>query len=360
LSSRRSFLSRKNDVFGLDIGSFCVKAVQLRRDEAGYRLLAAAIAPIAQTKDDADLVYASAVSAIRRCLDAAKIKTKYAVCSVSGPDVAVRRFDFPSLNRDEIPNAVLFEADQVCPFDVSQSVVDYQLIEQPAESAPQQDKKKPPGDTSGVLVAATADIVSQKIRLVKGVSHSCVLMDVEGLALLNCLLGSEKIEPKQAVAVIDVGNSFTNVAILSADASPFVRDLPYAGDDIIERIALARQFSTNTVRRVLSGESEKHLTVADIADSLKDACGKLVNDIADTTRYYVARQGLGIKRIYVCGGFAQVEGFMDILQNQLNCEVVLFDPLAKMPRDPRLRDPDLVDKNGPMLALAAGLAMRTL
>lgn len=333
----------------------------MRRDEAGYRLAAAAKADIAQIEDAAAPGTAGTVRAIHRCLEATQIKTKYAVCSVCGPDVAIRRFDFPPLSYDEVPNAVLFEADQVCPFDVGQSVVDYQLIAPTAADSAGPQTPKQPNKTCGVFVAATADIVSQKIRFVKSASRNCVLMDVDGLALLNCFMGCEQIQPGKAVAIINVGSSFTNLAILRAGVLPFVRDLCYAGDDIVERIATDRQVSRRAVHAILSRSNEVDSPqIEGLSDSLKKACEKLISDVVETLRYYIAQEGTPIDGIFICGGFAQVDGFVDLLADQLPARVILWNPLAKIRRDSDSRGIDVIEENGPVLALAAGLAMRTL
>ena len=95
----RRLFSGKKDLFGLDIGSSCVKAVQLRQDEQGYELIAAGRAEVVQHDNVNRMKTNALVAAIRKCVKAAEIKTKYAVCAICGPDVAARRFKFPALAR---------------------------------------------------------------------------------------------------------------------------------------------------------------------------------------------------------------------------------------------------------------------
>ena len=163
-------------MFGLDIGSSEVKLLQLRKHGHNYRVVAAT-AGIEAGEGDYDDSGPETFRAINRCLGAIGGQTQFAVCSVCGPEVAVRCFKFPSLPANEIAGAVLLEAAQVCPFNTNDSTVDYQLI-------PNGD-----GDARGVLVGATNEVISGKEELVQSAALKCVLVDVDGLALLNCYEG---------------------------------------------------------------------------------------------------------------------------------------------------------------------------
>ena len=125
---RLKFLSslRRHEFFGIDIGLSSVKTVQLRKDKQGYSVISAALEEIAERDISPENIQReNIISVIRRCVRETGIKTNLAVCSVGGPEVNVRRFNFPSLSQEEIENAVLFEAGQVFPFELEHSTVDY-------------------------------------------------------------------------------------------------------------------------------------------------------------------------------------------------------------------------------------------
>ena len=206
LNLKRSIKLVKDEVLGLDIGTTAVKIVALKKDDDGYSLTATSMREIAAGKDDGQY-RSNTIKAIRECIDQAKIKTKMAVCGVSGPDVAVRDFEFPPLSAEDIEAAVLLEASQVCPFNVDDSAVSYHLL--------------PNGDdnTRGILVAAMNTLVTKKVQLAKGARLNCVMMDVDGLALLNCFNGLEnghqKSEMSKTVAILNVGGTHTTLAIVA-------------------------------------------------------------------------------------------------------------------------------------------------
>ncbi len=343
------FESKKTDVLGLDIGSCAVKMVALRRSDTGYTTTAAGITEIAASEDD-NHRRTNTVQAVRKCFKLAGVKTKLAVCGVSGPEVAMRDFKFAPLLPEEIAAAVSLEASQVCPFSASDSTVDYHII-------PNDDNK-----TSGVLVAATNTLIKSKTQLAKEALLNCILMDVDGLAVLNCFNsledGQEASQTHRRVAILNVGGSYTTLAIMDNNGRPFIRDMTYAGNDIVAQIAAENDKSTETVRGILSGDS-----VADeagISDSLEKACHKLIADVTETLRYYTAQStSSNVEKLFVCGGFALAGGFVELLNRRLGVEAVLWNPFDKIKCGGNRQCEDILSKTGPVMAVAAGLAMRS-
>jgi len=341
----------KDTILGLDIGSSAVKVVALQKDDAGYSVIAIGMREIAASQDDYDQHRINTVKAIRECFQQAKIKTKMAVCGVSGPEVAVRDFVFAPLSAEDIEAAVLLEASQVCPFNAADSAVSYHLI-------PNGDDK-----TRGVLVAATNTLVTSKVQFAKEARLNCVMMDVDGLALLNCFNGlangHEKSGANRTVAILNVGGMHTTLAIMDNEGWPFIRDMTYAGNHIVAQIAAMNNTSKEAVRGILSGDSVSD--EAGLSDSLEKACHKLIADVGETLRYYTAQSAsANVEKLFVCGGFALAGGFVELLNRRLGVEAVLWNPFDKICSNANREHEDIYAKTGPAMAVAAGLAMRTI
>ncbi|MCX5635277.1 MAG: type IV pilus assembly protein PilM [Planctomycetota bacterium] len=352
LNWRRLLKLEQYTVFGLDIGSSSVKIVQLRKDGHDWVVTAAGMAEIPDGMEDnktrRDI---NTVKAIRKCFGATGIVTKFAVYGVCGPEVAVRCFKFPALPREEITGAVTLEASQVCPFNIEEGVVDYQLISNSTDSA------------TGVLVAATNKMVDKKNRLVQDAELNGTLADADGLALLNCFTESEKSYTNKTVAILNVGSSFTTLAIVGNNSLPFVRDIAYAGNDIIKQIADENNVSAETITKILFGSSDntQEQTELQLVTSLAKACQKLITDVTETLRYYAAQEkSTFVEKIFICGGFSLVKGFVELFNNNFPASVVLWNPFEKMRCEADRTCMDVLQKNGPAMAVAAGLAMRSI
>lgn len=343
----------RNEVIGVDIGTTAVKIAQLRKTAQGWLVTSAGIAGVPEGPQyDKHPPEARSIRAIGDCLQLTRTRSKSAVCGISGPEVTVRGFKLASLPPEEIGTAVFLEAVQVCPFNTEDIAVDYELI---------------PGDqdkTTGFLVAATNKLLKSHLRLAKKAHLNCVLMDVDGLALLNCFNEIEKPKPGPRTAILNIGSSHATLAIESENSLPFVRDLTYAGDSIIKQIADENDMSPGAVKTVLYGDSEEN--PPEVHQSLHRACERLIDDITKTVRYYeVQERRSDVQKIFICGGFALVQGLVEFLNSRLPIEAVLWNPFDKIDchvsGDTRsvLRK-HLLQKNGPAMAVAAGLAMRSI
>ncbi len=351
LSWIRSFKFEERQIFGLDIGSSSVSAVKLEKKKGDWTVTAASRARIAPSEEDHRKI--NTISAIDQCLEWAGIRSRMAVCGVSGPEVAVRDFKFPSLPSEEMEPAIMLEASQVCPFSNDDASVDYQLVST--------DKN----NTCGFLVAATNQLINSRVDLAKQAGIDCVLMDIDGLALLNCLSECEQESGEKTTAVLNIGNSYTTLAIMrgrGTPAMPFIRDVAYAGNDIVEAIADEHNISADTVKESLFEGAEQKTAAPLIPEgSLEKACHKLIMDVTETLRYYTAQQQSSfVERVFVCGGFATVRGLVELLDKELPAKVVLWNPFEKIGCAAGQSCEKMLHTDGPTMAIAAGLAMRSI
>ncbi|MBW8040111.1 MAG: type IV pilus assembly protein PilM [Planctomycetes bacterium] len=337
-------------VFGLDIGSSSVNAVQLEKKSDDWVVTAAGRVRIAPNQEDGRGT--NTVSAIGKCFESMGIRTQMAVCGVSGPEVAVRDFMFHSLARDEVEPAVMLEAAQVCPFNADDVTVDYQSICSDKDS------------TRGILVAATKRLINRRKDLAKQAAVNCVLMDVDGLALLNCLSECEKAVAQQTAAILNIGHSYTTLAIMGSQgglALPFIRDVAYSGNDITKAIAIANDISKEAVEEVLFGGKSSTEKPIVFENALDQACEKLIVDVTQTLRYYTAQENSNfVEKIFVCGAFAAVPGLVELLGTQLPTKIELWNPLEKLGCEADQKCKSILLKDGHAMAVAAGLAMRSI
>lgn len=349
---KRDINIKKNETLGLDIGSAAVKIVALRKNGNVYSAIAAGITEIPASDNDAIRHRMNTVKAIRSCFARTSVRRKLAVCGVSGPEVAVRDFELPLLSPEDMTAAVSLEASQVCPFPAEASAIDYQLMSNGGRNA------------KGVLVAAMRSLIADRRQLTREARLRCVMMDVDGLALLNCFEGlnksnGEEATSDQAIAILNVGGSHTTLAVMDSDGRPFIRDIAYAGDDIVKQISTEKGAPVDTVRDILSGSSAAGELGLD--ESLARACQKLVGDVNETLRYYAAQgKSANIDKLHVCGGFALTGGFIELLNRHISAECVLWNPFDRMHCNPSRRYEDIFARQGPALAVAAGLAMRSV
>ncbi len=107
----------RQEIMGVDIGSFAVKIVQLRRASNNWLVTAAGIVDISEKgTDNPGRKETNSARAIHNCMRLTGIKSKLAVCGIGGAEVAVRNFEVPIIPEEQIERAIMMEAKQVCPF----------------------------------------------------------------------------------------------------------------------------------------------------------------------------------------------------------------------------------------------------
>lgn len=350
---------KQSDVIGLDIGSSVVKIIAMNKDNVGYIVKAAGFAEIAADSENSldtvhdEKIAVKIINAINESFAMAKlrakqkIKTNLAVCGVSGPEVAVRDFAFPRLPEEEIESAISLEADVICPFNAGQAAIDYQVISENDEK------------TKGIIVAATKSLLAGKNKLANKAGLKCVLMDVDGLALLNCFNNLVQDCDREASAILNVGGENTTLAIMNKEGWPFVIDTSSAGNDIITQILSENEISRKSLYSILFDNAED--VPFEFASSLEKASERLISGVSNALRFYATQEkSVPVRKIYICGGFAIARGFIELLSRRLGTEVVLWNPFSNIRCDASQGCKEILIKHGHTLAVAAGLAMRSI
>jgi Tfp pilus assembly PilM family ATPase len=94
---------------------------------------------------------------------------------------------------------------------------------------------------------------------------------------------------------------------------------------------------------------------------MEKASIKLVSDVAETLRYHGTQvKSAPVEQLLVCGTFGMVKGFVDILNKQLPIKVVLWNPFDTMKCSVDRECLEVIQSKGPAMAVAAGLAMRSV
>jgi type IV pilus assembly protein PilM len=156
--------------------------------------------------------------------------------------------------------------------------------------------------------------------------------------------------------MLNVGHTLTNLVVINDGKPPFIRDILHGGSEIIEHIAANHQLTREAaMRAVISGSDPQ------IIANLGGGAGKLISEINESLRYYMREQRVhSIDKVLVCGGFSLVNGFVELLNRQLSFGAQLWNPFENIGRQHDAVGLEILDTAGPAMAVAAGLAMRSL
>ena len=200
--------------FGLDVGAANIKLACIKRVKKELQLV--------------DLVLQKGIEPapikgeIERILSENKLKEGEVVTSVSGPSVVVRYVDFPDMSEGEVKNAIALESERFLPFRFEDVNLDVQVLKGASESK---------GKMHVLIVAARKEIIKKRLDFLDSAGLIPIAIDVDALSLANCF-EKETVTSTNAIGLLNIGATFTNLCIIEEGIPCFTRDIPLGGNTI--------------------------------------------------------------------------------------------------------------------------------
>jgi type IV pilus assembly protein PilM len=322
--------SRNNSVVAIDIGSSCIKLVQLNRSGNGQWSLGAADKASLPPEAIVDgSIYNSTlvIDTIKDLLSKNRIKSKNVVAAVSGNGVIIKPITVSKMPPDDLDELIKFEAEQYIPFDLSEVNIDVEILE---------DANPDPGNMDVLLVAARKEIVNEQLNILQQAKLKPVVMDVGIFALANTFAVNYEDYHSQTVALVNVGASSTSIIILNDGNCLFTREISGSGgSQFTEEIQRTLNTSFEDAELMkLGGEDEEEVDAVipqETQEILQGVSEGLAVNIQKSLDFFVSNSaGANIDQIYVSGGAAQTAGLVRAIEEQTGLSTSLLDPLQNI------------------------------
>lgn len=170
----------KETVVGIDIGSSCIKAVQIEPTAHGWELVNAAVMPTRPEAIKECVIFnvADVAADIKTMLKNAGIKANGAICAISGPQVIVRQVQFPKMPEAMLRKSVKYEASKHISSSMEDSVVEFQILGDVPDS----------NMMNVMLVAAPRDVVFSRVSALEAAGLEPVVVDVEAFSIIRSFI----------------------------------------------------------------------------------------------------------------------------------------------------------------------------
>lgn len=310
-------------IVGLDIGTSAVRAVELTLDGGSRPVLEAfgqVGLPPGAVMDGEVRDRSQVVQALQRIWKEGGFRQRKVVLGIAGLRAITREVDMPPLPPDELDEAVAFEADQVVPFPMDQTVISSKVMAQFTDEEGTQKIR--------VLVAAAhRELIDGVVTAVREAGLEPVGIDLDTAALARAL--HDPAAGGDDGVVVSVGAGLTLVVVHRGGQLQFVRTIDLGGETITKSIAGALdvpRVDAETIKRELGQPGTHDFRAVNAAQS---AVGDLVSEIHNSIRFYASQPGRGMPaRVEVTGAGARVAGFLDQLQLGLDIPAVPASPLS--------------------------------
>jgi len=336
-------------IVGLDIGSSCIKAVELKKGKGEITVAHLGVEPLASDiVVDSMIVDSTAVSnAITKIFTESGIKGKLVATSVSGHSVIVKKISMATMSDQELAAVIQTEAAQHIPFDIQDVNVDFQILSDDL-SGPQMDV---------LLVAVKKEKILNYTNVLSMAAKSAALVDIDAFALQNCYEYNYEPAPGSTAALLNLGASVMNINIVKGSTPLFTRDVSVGGNQYTDALQKELDLSFDDAESLKLGR--KVGTVSEDAKMpiLQQVTEIIVLEIQKTFDFFRATaSGEHIERLYVAGGSSKVPGLVEALRQEFSLPVEVLNPFQRV--NPGAGG-ELIEQNAGQLAVAVGLALRS-
>lgn len=336
-------LKQRKCVVGLDIGSSCIKAVELTRDRFDFTISGYAQIDVPNES--------SRQEALAELLRTAKFRTKRVATAVSGKNVIFRYLTMPDAPDDRLLAAVKLDADKYIPFPVEEVDLDAQKLGTSIDNAGKEEMRV-------LLVAAKKLVVAEHAHMLTELGLMPVSVGVDGFALGNAwelggLVNPGLEEAGRTVALVDTGACKTSIHILRDGVSYFAREVPLGGQDLTVAIARRRNLDPEQAEQIKRSPGED-------LPAIQEACQQVLDDLGAEIRLsleFFENQFDGqVHEVRLTGGAALLPFLEESFERTFEKRTKTWNPIEGLKVRAETVDVEALNQLAPQLAVALGLA----
>ena len=346
--------SRTKNLVGLDIGTSSVKAVELKElgKGRGYQLASIGIEPLSPEAivDGAIMDSGLVIEGIQKVFSHNRIKSSDVAISLSGHAVIIKKISLPVMSPEELAESIQWEAEQYIPFDVSDVNIDYQVLEGSATATE--------GNMDVLLVAVKKDKINDYASVISQAGKNTLVADVDVFALQNAYEANYEPSLNRQVALVNVGASVTNIAIVQNGSSIFWRDISVGGNNYTDALQkeLNLSFEQAEAAKMGDGAGLPRERVTAIIDAVNEQVGAEIQKTLDFFKTTTASEPLS--HILITGGAAKTPNLVSYLSRRFETQVEMLNPFRNIQINERAFPPEKLEPVKASAAVAVGLALR--
>ena len=308
---------------GLDVGNRHINMAKLTKDPEGLKLLDFASVSL-NPREGRE----GKLTQLAKLVQEKRIVNFPVNIGVSGESVIVRYIGLPKMNKEEVTQALRYEAQQYIPFKMEEVIFDYHILEPLASRS---------NRTKVLLVAAKKRAIMEFVELIQQTGLKPKLIDVNSFSLINCFqMNGPEIKEEDVFALVNLEFDLVNIDILQGSLPYFSRDISLLED------ALSLQQEEGRGREPF--------------ETMRPFLANLIREIRLSIDYYESEFEKQVHIIYLSGEGAGIPELISFFSSQLGREVNLWNPVQNLIT--AQIDTEQLKETSCRLALACGLALR--
>ncbi len=342
-------LGGAKSAIGLSIGTSSIKLVELKKVKNSTKLLHFGMVALPQDAIvNREIVNPVAVTeSLKTLLSQVRLQGRQVCVSLSGNSVILKRMQLEVPNMKELQEQVFWEAEQYLPFDVSEVVMDYQLL-----------SKGKDNQADVLLVAVKRAVLDTYMACVEDAGLAPAVVDVDFFALQNAFEANYPLQPSESAVVVDVGASASKLVVVREGVPVFTKDSALGGQNLTAEIQKHMQLSFSDAEALKTGGVGDALP-QEVSDLMNVMAENLGREIKRTLDFYSASSsGAPLSYVILAGGGAKIPGLSRVVEDIVQLPTQIMNPFNAVSYDPAVFTQDYVNSIGPIAAVPIGLALR--
>ncbi len=336
------------DHVGIDFGTHSVKAVELSRissDRPSLVNLGSQITPkgVINSEDKKDQKKLADV--LKKLYESSRIKNKNVVMALPEFSVFTRFLEFPGVKREELKDAVYFEAKQYIPMPLNEVQLSYVPIGFNTEkNAPRV-----------LVVAAPRKVIDIYINIAMEAGLDLIAIETESVAVGRTMYKSTG---KKNIVMLDFGANSTDMSILSEGYLVFSQSIAIGSDTLTQ--AIMNRFGFQYQR---AEEFKRNYGVAEgvlegkIYSILAPILESIMVEVRRGVEFYKNRTlSISPSDYLLSGDGALLPGLEEYVSKSLGVHASVANPWRNISVEDKFKD--IVEKSGPSYSIAIGLALK--
>jgi type IV pilus assembly protein PilM len=339
---------------GIDIGSSCIKLLELSRDGSKLTVERFGTEPLPPgavvegNVKDVETVAAALSRLVQRC----KPTTVDAVVGVSGAAVIIKTIEMPAgLSDDELENEILQQVDQYVPYPLDEITLSFEVKGQ---------STRDDGKIEVLLAMCKNESTVPKNKVLEKAGLHTQVVDLEAHAVNRAYLRLREhlgIDKEATVAMFEFGSTVTGLHVTTGFGSPYIRYQLFGGRRLTEEIQ--RQYGVPAAEAEAAARSRGEGLPENYAVEVrKPWLEAVVSQAAKSLEFFYSTSPIdAVDHILLCGGVGATLDLAEEIKTNLKVPVTVVNPFDGMSLSPEV-DGDQLDADASSLVLTCGLALR--
>ncbi|MGE0269001.1 MAG: type IV pilus assembly protein PilM [Candidatus Omnitrophota bacterium] len=332
----KRFIPKKKEgsSVGLDIGINSCKMVEVYREGDSYKILNWAVQPI---------VGGDYTTTVKTILNQVSMPVENIYTSVYGKGTLIRFIDMPRMSLDDLRNSFSIEADKYFPFTQDQIYTDCYILDPLGKSK----------QMKVMAAAAKKELVEMRLKMITGLGFETDFIGINPIAIANARSVLDSSSDGKVVAILDMGDSVSNLTVMVGQTPQFNRDIYVGGRDLTKRIANALAVDYEEAEQLKCNPGER---LKEIQNACESAISNLIQELRLSLDYFSTENSNEISELILTGGAAMMIGLEDSIAKQLDIEIKRWNPFEMVVVSEKVSKEEL-NKKSNRLGVALGLAL---